>query len=315
MWVRIRFIVISAIFVILAGMTAVGQAQSPLGPVDFGTGYPVQGEFLERYSSVPNPIDIYGLPITGEFESLSVNGFTTVQYFTKARFDVVNDGFEDQIVVADLGELTYPGPGPLAPVPSDGPSCRRFDNGKSVCYAFLQFYDANNGTVNFGEPISDLEIREGHYVQYFEKVRMEWQPERAGQTHVVLTDLGKRYFDMTVGEVPNQPLTAVIGQLRNPRVLAFVGKSLAPAHSQQQIFVVVLDKFNRPIAGAQVWVYEKSSGGTLNPFRAPDTNQNGISILPYTVGNLQPRQVVEFLVKINAGGETAEGQTWFRVWY
>jgi len=44
----------------------------------------VRGPFLEQYTSVDNPLEIYGLPITGEFEGMSAYGITTVQYFNKA---------------------------------------------------------------------------------------------------------------------------------------------------------------------------------------------------------------------------------------
>jgi len=304
---------------LVSGLTTPVHAQTEGEPLIFETGHSVSGLFLEQYNSVPDPLQIYGLPITDEFQGMSASGITTVQYFTKARFDLVTapDG-KQSISVANLGELLYPGPGPLAPVPADGPTCQKFpETGKSVCYAFLQYYQSMGGKEVFGEPISDLEIREGRYVQYFEKVRMEWQPELDADVHVVLTDLGKRYFDLVVGDsgLTKPTGSPIPGKPRQPRVLAFVSDSLIPANSQQKIYVIVVDMFDRPVADVQVWVYAKTPQGRSEPFRAPNTNADGISVLRFPVGNLEPHQVVELEVKASNGVEEASTRTWFRVWY
>src|SRR5574340_1235052 len=300
-------IVLSLIIIIgLGAATFPGLTQSDTGGEDFGTGHLVRGPFLEQYTSVENPLEIYGLPITGEFEGMSAYGITTVQYFNKARFDLVKgaDG-EDAVVVANLGELMYPGPGPLAPVATDGPTCRKFTTGKSVCYAFLQYYDANNGGLNFGDPISDLEIREGRYVQYFQKARMEWVPELDADSHVVLTDLGKRYFDIVVGD-PDR---------LKPQAYAFVSQPLISSGSQQTLNVIVVDMYRKPVADAQVWVFTITPDGRRDPYRAPDTNKDGITMLTFPVGQLSPQQIVELEVKISVNGEEASAKSWYRVWY
>ncbi len=315
----IRNLSLLGVLILVCALATPGFAQTTSGPLVFETGHSVTGLFLDQYNSVTNPLEIYGLPITDEFQGMSAYGITTVQYFTKARFDLLVKSDGTQIIeVAKLGELLYPGPGPLAPVPSDGPTCQKFPNtGKSVCYAFLQYYQGNGGKDVFGEPISDLEIREGRYVQYFEKARMEWQPELQADVHVVLTDLGKRYFDLVVGDdaLIKPSGNAIPGKPRQPRAAAFVAKSLIPINSLQKVYVIVVDMYDRPVADAQVWVYVKMEDGNLDPFRAPDTNADGISVLPYMVGKLTPRQVVELQVKVVTGGEEAATQTWFRVWY
>lgn len=315
----IRYYSLLLTLFLVAGLAAPVYAQTGNSPLVFETGHSVTGLFLEQYNSVSDPLQIYGLPITDEFQGMSANGITTVQYFTKARFDlIVGPDGKQSISVANLGELLYPGPGPLAPVPTDGPNCQRFSKtGKSVCYAFLQYYQSMGGKEVFGEPISDLEIREGRYVQYFEKVRMEWQPELDADVHVVLTDLGKRYFDLVVGDsgLTKPSGSAIPGKPRQPRALAFVANALITPNSHQKIYVIVVDIFDRPVEDAQVWVYIKTPDGLSEPYRAPDTNSDGISILPYPVGKLNPRQVVELEIKVTTGGEEATTQTWFRIWY
>ncbi|HWR67306.1 MAG TPA: hypothetical protein VN364_14405 [Bellilinea sp.] len=315
----IRIVISVFILILLGGVTIPGYTQSTTTGEDFGTGHIVRGAFLEQYAGVRNPLDIYGLPITGEFEGMSTFGITTVQYFNKSRFDLVKDlEGNDKVVVANLGELMYPGPGPLAPVSSDGPTCRKFPStGKSVCYAFLQYYDANDGAVNFGDPISDLEIREGRYVQYFQKARMEWVPELEADSHVVLTDLGKRYFDFMVGDPDRlRPEgSSIPGKPRKPQAYAFVASPLITAGSQQTLNVVVVDMFHKPVANAQVWVFLLTPDGRSDPYRASDTNADGISSLQFPVGDLSPTQIVELEVKVTANGEEAAAKSWYRIWY
>ena len=314
----LRILIPLMILALLPGLATATHAQTPAGQESFETGFIVRGIFLEQYNSIPNPLDIYGLPISNEFRYITPSGITTVQYFTKARFDLVNGPGGDEIVVASLGSVLYPGPGPQAPVPTDSPACRQFaSTGKSVCYAFLQFYNANSGADHFGNPISDLEIREGRYVQYFEKVRMEWQPERDADSHVVLTDLGKRHYDLMVGQI--DPLngldSAIVGQPRQPKAHAFVARALIPARSQQTLYIVVYDLFRKPVADAQVWVTMVQPDGERVPYNAGNTNANGISVLTFQVGDWQPQQVVELEVRIEAAGEVSLAQSWFRIWY
>lgn len=303
----------------IPALARVGYAQTPGGTVEFTTGHTVQGTFLTQYNSVSDPLEVYGLPITDAFEGMSASGLTTVQYFSKARFDlVIRPGGKEETVVANLGELMYPGPGPLADVPTDGPTCRYFEQtGKSVCYAFLQYFDAHEGASNFGNPISDLEVREGRYVQYFEKARMEWQPERTGDSHVALTDLGKRYFDLVVGDASRlEPAgSAAPGEPRQPKAYAFVTQALISANGQQSLYVVVYDLYRKPVEGAQIWVYVTAPDGSVTDYRAPDSDAGGISILTFPVGQHNPNDVLEVEVQISAGGETAATKTWFRIWY
>jgi len=318
MWGKIKILLSVIVLVVLSGLVNGGPDPIPAQQVHFDTGHVVRGAFLEQYYTVTNPLEIYGLPITDEFESLSASGRTTVQYFTKARFDLIKAPEGDRVAVAYLGELMYPGLGPQAPVPSDGPTCRRFaETGKSVCYAFMQFYEANQGEENFGLPISPLEIREGRYVQYFEKVRMEWQPERDADSHVVLTDLGKRYFNLVVGDPSRlHPMgSAVLGAPRYPKAHAFVAQALTTAHSQQTIFVVVYDIYRQPVNQAEVWVSMTTPGGENTTFQGPPTDSNGVAIMTVEVGDLQPQQVIELKVRVTANGEEASAISWFRIWY
>lgn len=296
-----------------------GYAQAPTPGFEYINGHGVRGAFLEQYHSVADPLRLYGYPITGEFQMLTEHGWVTVQYFQRARFDLVTDhSGRERIEIANLGSLLYPGPGPLAPVPTDPLACRRFENGKAVCYAFRQFYEANDGLTNFGLPISDLEIAERRYVQYFERARFEWWPENPPGERVVLTDLGKRHFDLVVRDPeltrPEVPPNAIIAQII-PQAQAFVAQALIPSGDQQTLYVIVRDQYGRPISNASVSVTLLGPEGLRLTYRATETNTDGITHLSFFAGRFAPQTVITLKVKVQVLGQEAEAQTWYRIWY
>ena len=78
------------------------------------TGHFVTGEFLAYYHSVPNPLELYGNPITEAFVDPTTG--KRIQYFEKARFELNPNVSSDQRVqLSDLGRFLYvPGP-PILP--------------------------------------------------------------------------------------------------------------------------------------------------------------------------------------------------------
>jgi hypothetical protein len=188
-----------------------------------------------------------------------------------------------------------------------------------VCFAFLQFYDGNNGHVFFGDPISDVEIRDGRYVQYFERARLEWQPDSPSDQHVALTDLGTIEFysrdihldtggDYTI-KVPDPQTTVLI-------VHAFVDRALLPAYSQQTIYIIVQDQKLAPVQGANISVKVYHPGRAepqlLTPFI---TTENGISSEQFSIDNIPAKDLVRIEVTANYDGLSTSTSTWFRVWW
>jgi len=55
--------------------------------------------------------------------------------------------------------------------------------------------------------------------------------------------------------------------------------------------------------------------GRRDPYRAPDTNADGITSLQFPVGPLSPQAIVELEVKVSVNGEETTAKSWFRVWY
>jgi hypothetical protein len=308
--------VILLLALLAAGVTQAVTAQSSDSVYVSETGHWIWGDFLRTYNSVSDPLLFFGYPITDDFTDPITN--QRVQYFQRARFDLVDTSQGPQIQIAPLGQLLHESGSPLADIPRDGPTCRLFSTGFSVCYAFLQFYDAYDGGVRFGNPISDVEVIDGHYVQYFDYTRMEWWPDRPTGQRVVLTDLGRVYFDKVVANpelLKSSPPANIAGKLVNPVVRIFALKSLIGNDEQQTVYVIAQDQFLRPIENAQVGVTLYFPDNSKEFYRLTETNEFGISQFTFSTGNLPIKSVVNVEAEVNIRGEFATGKTWFRIWW
>ena len=280
------------------------------------TGHWIWGEFLRKYNSVADPLLLFGYPITDDFTDPITK--TRVQYFERARFDLVDTPQGPVIQLAPLGQLLHESGNPLADIPNEGPTCRAFESGYSVCYAFLQFYDAYDGVNLFGMPLSDVEVIDGRYVQYFDSARMEWWPDRPSGQRVTLTDLGRIYFDTVVANpdlLKASPPADATGNPVNPRVRVFTLKSLIGINEPQTVFVIAQDQYLRAIDGAQVGVTLLFPDGTKEFYRLPETNEYGISQFTFTTADLPARTVVTIYSEISFRGEYGSGRSWFRMWW
>jgi len=314
-----RILSAALILMLLAGMTSLpgsAAAQNSSSVYVPETGHWIWGEFLNEYNSVDDPLLYFGYPITDDFVD-SVTG-QHVQYFQKARFDMVDTAQGAKVQLAPLGKLLHEEGAQLADIAADGPTCRRFKSGFSVCYAFLQFYDAYAGVTYFGNPVSELEVIDGRYVQYFENTRMEWWPERESGERVVLTDLGKVYFDRVVANpdlLKSSPPANIAGQLLKPIVRVFPQKSLIGGTESQTVFVVVQDQYLRAMPKAQVGLTAIFPDGTTEFFRLSETNEYGVSQVTFDVPGLAIQSVVTLKAEVTIRGEMATGTGWFRIWW
>ncbi len=298
------------------GLTRSVNAQSSDSIYVSETGHWIWGDFLHLYNSSNDPLLLFGYPITDDFTDPLSD--TRVQYFQKVRFDLVDTNKGQKVQIAPLGKLMYRPGAPVADIVQEGPTCRTFASSFAVCYAFLQFYDANNGEVFFGDPISSVEVIDGRYMQYFENVRMEWWPDRPSGQRVILTDLGRLYFDKFISNpdlLKAEPPANSAGDLIDPIARAFVLHSLIGAGENQTIYVIAQDQYLRPLDGAQVGVTLSFPDGTSEFYRLNETNEFGISQFTFNVANLPARSVVNVKAEVTLRGETAAGTSWFRLWW
>jgi hypothetical protein len=291
-------------------------AQTPENKYFTETGHNVNGDFLKFYNSNPNATFLYGYPITEEFTSKDGK---KAQYFQRARFEYRSDLPEGQRVqVTPLGSLTYVSTGPLN-VAANTFACRTYsETGYAVCFAFLEFFDQYGSTTQFGYPISPFEYHENKIVQYFEKARLEWQPWKPEGQRVVVSDLGRVYFDKLgedIGLIPpvkaldNTPQTISKLQIR-----AFVWKAVTLATDSQLIFVIVQDQNQQPVANASCtsvvhWPDKRHESFTLT------TNTNGVGMIPLSFASQPYGSLIYTDVSCVYGGLTGNTTTSFRIWY
>jgi hypothetical protein len=311
---KFAFLFIIASLLMTTGSSV--QAQSSDSVYVPETGHWIWGDFLRMYNSVSDPLLFFGYPITDDFSD-PVTG-SRVQYFQKARFDIVDTSQGPQVQIAPLGQLLHESGAPLADFPVEGPNCRAFEVGYSVCYAFLQFYDAYDGPNRFGDPVSDVEVIGGRYIQSFEFARMEWWPEKPAGQRVVLSDLGRIYFDKVVANpelLRSSPPANIAGNLLHPKVRVFALRSLIGPGESQTVFVVVQDQYLRPIQSAEISVTLYFPDGSKEFYRLPESSEKGISQFIFTTGTWPEQSVITVQADVSVRGETAAGKSWFRFWW
>jgi hypothetical protein len=286
------------------------------------TGHWISGEILAAYLSTENYQDVYGYPITEAFNRSAAPGEPeiTYQYFERARFEFrPNQPAEIQVTLSPLGVFLYDaeGPGQTVPVAPGLPECRYFtETNFPVCYSFLEYFEGNGGIGQFGYPISEIETHDGRMVQYFQRARFEWHPEMAVGKRVVLTDVGRIYFDQ-VNEDPHLLLppkgNLALQDVSDLSVQAFVEKAVLASDEQQTLYVIVQDQSSQPISSALVAFTVKFPNGEQS-FIMPLTDANGIATLTFPIAG-QGIGVNEIRVTVDFDNHQKETVTSYRVWW
>jgi hypothetical protein len=308
-----RFVVL--ILLIIIALTTWGpvQAQSSDGLFFPETGHNVKGDFLRYYQSVRDPKLLFGYPIT---EQLTSKDGRTVQYFQRARFELRTD-LPERVQLTPLGQASYqPGSQQLDITNSQG--CDIFPTSYRVCFAFLDFYKLNGGAAQFGNPISPFEFHENLIVQYFEKARFEWRADRPEGQRVVVTDLGRYYFDQ-LGEDPTSlkpisPLDATINSVLAINARAFVMKPVTIKSGNQTVYVIVQSQTNQPISSATGKATIRFTDGSTQEYFF-STNTSGLGSITFDFANQKQGELVPIDIIVTYQGLSAVTTTSFRIWF
>ena len=252
------------------GQTAVALAQGPqssalnaervLGPLDYpvpatpavGQGnfryFPQTGHFLRgiffSFWETHGATDVLGLPIT---EALNEDGLV-VQYLERVRLEWHPDISPDprrQVLLTRLGAILTEDQGRFferLTLGSSTPTSHFFpETGHNLANAFLTFWQRNGGLAVYGYPISEeiVEVNAAdgnqYTVQYFERNRFEWHPERPASNNVQLGLLGVEYARLTgLNPMSRVLLPAALDgadqdQSDSPRLADLVEAELLPA--------------------------------------------------------------------------------------
>jgi hypothetical protein len=297
-------------------LTQWGTAIAQSADVQFfpETGHNVRGEFLRFYKSVRDPKLVFGYPITDQITSKDGK---TVQYFQRARFELRSDLPENQRVqLSPLGRALYTSSNQLNL--SNTAGCDSFSTGYSVCFAFLDFYKGNGGLPQFGNPISPFEFHENLIVQYFERARFEWRADRPEGQRVVLTDLGRLYFEQ-LGEdqaylKPINPLNATINSILSIKVRAFVAKSVTRATGQQTVYVIVQNQTQQAVSNATGKVTIHWPDGRMDDYFFT-TNSAGLGTVTFNFTDQKQGELVPIEIVVAYQGLAGMTKTSFRIWF
>jgi hypothetical protein len=284
----------------------------------------VRGPFLEFFNRYGG-LRTFGYPQTELFYDARIGLW--VQFFDNARMEWHPENPEPYTVqLGLLGDiLGYRQP----PIPAnrrlpDAPFRRYFpETGHVVSFAFLDFYNRNGGLDIFGYPISEPMIEDGYIVQYFQRMRMEWHPERPRNDRVVLSPLGLEYiyrFGVPEEYRRRQPPPGIFdtspsisGGGSSLRAWATLQHPVVSIGETQTLFVYVADRERKPVVGAYVTVTVHYPSDR-EVFSLPPTDSRGITQVSFQVPptRLGKRVVVGVTVKYWGAETTTE--TFFLPW-
>ncbi len=274
------------------------------------TGHYVRGAFLEFYNAAKDPVLVYGYPIT---EQITARDGKTVQYFQRARFELAEG---NRVQLTPLGTLLYQ---PRSPLPVENRNgCEKYPTGFSVCFTFLDFYKAHGGPNQFGNPISPFESADGLIVQYFEGARFEWRADRGAEKWVVISDLGRLYFDLQKEDPahlrPVPPPDTAIKAVLALKARAFVLKAVTLKNGSQTVYVIVQDQTSDALENASVKAVVRFTDGTAKEYLFT-TNARGIGQVTFDFSSQKPGELVTIEVSVNYQGLTTTTTTSFRIWF
>jgi hypothetical protein len=314
----------SVITGLLAALLAISLVVAPFAAAQSGgsryfpeTGFTVRDPFL-TYFNTTGGLARYGYPITREFVDPATG--LLVQYFQNARMEW-HPGNPDPYKVqlgllgVDLGKSKPPIPVEKIPSPAD-PNCYYFpETGHTACLEFLKYWRSHGGLDAFGYPITEYMIENGRIVQYFQRARMDWYPEKPKDQRMQLAPLGSIYIDFIQLPPKYREPDASLGLITSIRARASVLAPVIVKNEVQTAYVRVTSQLGTPVADAAVTLIVHHAGGD-KAYTLPPTNAQGATFRSFDVGDAQAGAVVsmEFIVKYPALPEVRT-RTSYMVWY
>lgn len=334
MWKKYPLFSIAIIAALLMGSISAVQPQGQSDDCRYfdETGHYVCGAFREFFES-RGGIEIFGNPLTVEFEDPAHNGLT-VQYFQRARMEWHPQNpqpYQVQLglLVDELG-YEFP-PAREEQIPASNSALHHYfpNTQHVVSYAFLDYFRKNGGVDIFGYPRSEFMYESGHLVQYFQRARMEWHPENATGSQMYLTNLGEMYIErfgisdaytdpqpppaandgteQSEAEVSKPPVTGL-------NISASVRYAITGRQGKQTVFVYVNDQQQQPVAGAAVkMVVHYQSGDQTYDFEVTDAS--GFTSRSFEILQSPPGKRVVIDVRVVYEELNGATQTFFLPWW
>lgn len=154
------------------------------------TGHTVREPFLS-YFNANGGVARFGYPRTDAIDENE----KTVQYFQRARLEIVTEEGGERVVQSPLGRIRLTGVDPATAAAQSQSSAAQEQY--AVGQEFINYYASNNGREAFGNPIAPAadEVQLNGvtlFTQYFEFARLEYHPQ--AETPVLLGLIGDEYL-------------------------------------------------------------------------------------------------------------------------
>jgi hypothetical protein len=312
---RLSTCLIGVVLLIALGSTPLVVAQSGNSHYFPETGHTVRDPFLSYYNTTGG-LARYGYPITDEVVDPTTG--LLVQYFQNARMELhpANpDPYKIQLGLLgnQLGKQTT---GPIVSnISLADPNCYFFsETGHFACFEFLKYWRSNGGLDSFGYPITDYYMENGIIVQYFQRAKLEWHPEKPKDQRMQLAPLGSIYFDYA--QLPRGWLVPTsFGGVTSIRARASVLESYVTDGRAETAYIYVTDQLGKPVPNAAVTLIIHHPSGDES-FTLSPTTQQGTTFKTFNVGSVAPGTMipVEFIVNY-PGLQEIRTRTSYMVWF
>lgn len=182
------------------------------------------------------------------------------------------------------------------------------ETGHNVRDAFLEFFACHGGSALFGLPLSEMHIEDGMLVQYFENAVLTFRPGAVNAQGVALRDLGRSALNAAPFS------TATAEPAAGLTLHTWARFPMARSDDEQEIFVIVLNRDQRPVEQALVTLQFVTAEGPA-VFVLPATGADGRTglLLPVSALKATERGAVAYTVLARAGQIEAEVRSSFNV--
>ena len=182
------------------------------------------------------------------------------------------------------------------------------ETGHNVRDAFLEFFARHGGRELFGLPLSEMHIEGGMLVQYFENAVLTFRPGAVNAQGVALRDLGRSALKAAPAS------TATAEPAAGLTLHTWARFPIARADDEQEIFVIVLNRDQRPVEQALVTLQFVTAEGPA-VFVLPATGADGRTglLLPVAALKATERGAVAYTVLARAGQTETEVRSSFNV--
>ncbi len=276
-------------------------------------GHWIIGEFLEHFNS-HGGLAVFGYPLTEPY----YQGGVLIQYFQNARMEWHID--EDGTYSVQLGhlgeELNYTTPGEEQPTRLGSRKVYFPETGHTVCYSFMDFFNQNGGTDVFGLPITEMYFEGATIVQYFQHMKLMWDP---ALSEIQVDGLGTVYVTVFNNVIPDNFEKRVDTEVDHPAALDVVvelGDLTISSQKTQTISVLVLDEGNNdPVAGVEVRVKLYRAGGEdINgDMLSAVTDSDGRVDMEVLLSGVRPSSWITVRADVSYRGMTDIGENFFLV--